>query len=613
MRGSFAGRPPNRHVILSAQLSTLEASGLIRLAQLEPEVEYLFRHTLIQEAAYHSLVKGNRRLLHQAVGESLENLNRTRLDTPELAPVLARHFAEAGDQARAVRYYTLAGQAATKMYATAEAIHNYSSALEIAQGLTTDHQAVIDLFLRRGHALELNAQDAEALTNYEAMQTWSESRAERRGQLAAMIARGTVYVKPTVVQNLARGYDLSQQALALARQIGDRPAEAKALWNLLQYYVAESKVAKALEYGELALDIARAEGLRELTAYVLTDLNKVYFMAEQPKKAKAAGEEARAIWREQGVLNMLADNLASTMFSEIMLGRYQQALALSEEAQRVSRAIGNLWNQSYSLYTVDLVHFEHGDIGRAIAVAEECQRLAEQAGFAEGINQTGFDLTLIYGYMGDLARAFEAARAVQAHSAYLTSAVRMWPLQIEAMRVFLLAREGRPADAQAVLDQSPIAHDPAALKDEFVVTQLYVALALTELALVNGDHEQALSLAEDAIALLRRYAIRLGLPDLLHVKARAQRAAGRVAEAQTTLEAARTEAEDLGSRRTLWPILAELAALAEERGDQPGAGELWWQAAKHIEYIAEHAGSAELSASFFGQAAVRAVLQAKPS
>src|SRR5712691_2614041 len=115
---------------LSAQLSTLEASGLIRLAQLEPEIEYLFRHALIQEAAYHSLVKGNRRMLHQAVGESLENLNPARLDTPALAPVLARHFAEAGDQARALRYYALAGQAAAKTYATAEAIHHFSRALE---------------------------------------------------------------------------------------------------------------------------------------------------------------------------------------------------------------------------------------------------------------------------------------------------------------------------------------------------------------------------------------------------------------------------------------------------------------------------------------------------
>jgi len=593
---------------LSAQLAVLEASGLIRLAQLEPEIEYLFRHALIQEAAYHSLVKGNRRMLHQAVGESLESLNRARLDAPELAPVLARHFAEAGDQARALRYYTLAAQGAAKMYATGEAIHHFSRALEIAQGLNTDPEAVVDLFLQQGHALELNAQDAEALTNYEAMETWSESRGERRGQLAAMTARGTVYVKPTVVQNLARGYDLSQKALELARQIGDRSAEAKALWNLLQYYVAESNVVKALEYGELALDIARAEGLRELTAYVLTDLNKVYFMAEQPMKAKEAGEEARAFWREQGVLNMLADNLASTMFSEIMLGQYQHALALSEEAQQVSRAIGNLWNQSYSLYTVDLVHFEHGDIGRAIEVAGECQRLAEQAGFAEGINQTGFDLILIYAYMGALSRAFEAARDVQAHAAFLTSAVRMWPLQVEAVRVFLLVLDGRPAAAQAALDQSSIANNPAALKDEFVVTQLFVAQALAELALANGDHEQALRLAEDAIALLHRYAIRLFLPDLMHLKARAQRAAGRVAEAQTTLEAARMEAEDLGSRRSLWPILADLGTLAGERGDQPSARELWQQAATIVAYIAEHAGSAELSATFLRQAAVRAVL-----
>ena len=93
---------------LPQELATLESSGLILLATLYPEVEYLFRHALIQEAAYQSLVRANRRMLHQMVGESLESAYPARLDSAELAPVLARHFAEAGDPARALHYYALA-------------------------------------------------------------------------------------------------------------------------------------------------------------------------------------------------------------------------------------------------------------------------------------------------------------------------------------------------------------------------------------------------------------------------------------------------------------------------------------------------------------------------
>src|SRR6185436_8223568 len=80
---------------LHADLSALEASGLVRLSQIEPELEYLFRHVLIQDAAYHSLLKADRRRLHLMVGEALERLYPDRADTQELAPLLGQHFDEA--------------------------------------------------------------------------------------------------------------------------------------------------------------------------------------------------------------------------------------------------------------------------------------------------------------------------------------------------------------------------------------------------------------------------------------------------------------------------------------------------------------------------------------
>jgi predicted ATPase len=52
-----------------SQLGRLETSGLIRLAQVEPDLEYLFRHSLVQEAAYHSLLAADQKRLHLAVGD----------------------------------------------------------------------------------------------------------------------------------------------------------------------------------------------------------------------------------------------------------------------------------------------------------------------------------------------------------------------------------------------------------------------------------------------------------------------------------------------------------------------------------------------------------------
>jgi predicted ATPase len=57
---------------LGRQLQAIEQVGLIRLAQIEPETEYRFRHALVQDAAYDSLLKQDRRMLHHAVGHALE-------------------------------------------------------------------------------------------------------------------------------------------------------------------------------------------------------------------------------------------------------------------------------------------------------------------------------------------------------------------------------------------------------------------------------------------------------------------------------------------------------------------------------------------------------------
>jgi predicted ATPase len=80
---------------LTHQLSQLETSGMIRLAAVEPDLEYLFRHALIQDAAYESLLSSDRKRLHRAVGSAVEQIYADRLD--EQAATLARHFAQAGD------------------------------------------------------------------------------------------------------------------------------------------------------------------------------------------------------------------------------------------------------------------------------------------------------------------------------------------------------------------------------------------------------------------------------------------------------------------------------------------------------------------------------------
>src|SRR5688500_18237766 len=108
------------------QLDALEAKGLIRLATFQPELEYLFRHALVQDTAYGSLLKQERRALHLLVGAALEDLYPDRRG--DLAAVLAMHFEQAGETDRAIRYLAEAARFAYDRFAIVEAYDLYSRA-----------------------------------------------------------------------------------------------------------------------------------------------------------------------------------------------------------------------------------------------------------------------------------------------------------------------------------------------------------------------------------------------------------------------------------------------------------------------------------------------------
>ena len=110
-------------------LGVLESSGLIRLAATHPELEYLFRHVLVQDAAYDSLLKQERRRLHLAVAETLEQLYPDR--RAELSGMLAYHIDAAGEPARALPFLVEAGEHALQRYANEEAERFFDRAAEL--------------------------------------------------------------------------------------------------------------------------------------------------------------------------------------------------------------------------------------------------------------------------------------------------------------------------------------------------------------------------------------------------------------------------------------------------------------------------------------------------
>jgi ABC-type oligopeptide transport system substrate-binding subunit/class 3 adenylate cyclase len=114
---------------VGASLSALMRLDLLREARRWPEPEYRFKHALIQEAAYRTLVVDERRALHRKAATWLEERYAGRED--EVAGLLAHHWLAASDEDKAVAYLTRAGDRARQEYALDEAIASYRELLPI--------------------------------------------------------------------------------------------------------------------------------------------------------------------------------------------------------------------------------------------------------------------------------------------------------------------------------------------------------------------------------------------------------------------------------------------------------------------------------------------------
>jgi ABC-type transport system substrate-binding protein/class 3 adenylate cyclase len=129
---------------LRPALSELQRLDLVVEERRRPAPEYRFRHGLVQEVAYGGLVEARRRDLHRVVGEALEQLHH---DSPEeVYGLLARHYSEADDPARAIEFLLKAGDAARAAYANEEAVELYRRALAFMARAGEEHVARETLF-----------------------------------------------------------------------------------------------------------------------------------------------------------------------------------------------------------------------------------------------------------------------------------------------------------------------------------------------------------------------------------------------------------------------------------------------------------------------------------
>jgi ABC-type oligopeptide transport system substrate-binding subunit/class 3 adenylate cyclase len=140
-------------------LSQLQRADLVREKSRRPELEYIFKHSLTQEAAYNSLLIERRKEFHCKVGEALEHLFADR--AAEFYGLLAHHFDAAGDQAKAIDYLIKAGDKSRLEDAHEEAIKFYRRAIELLDQ-SGDRQRTIKTWLKLGLIYQINFEFEQA-------------------------------------------------------------------------------------------------------------------------------------------------------------------------------------------------------------------------------------------------------------------------------------------------------------------------------------------------------------------------------------------------------------------------------------------------------------------
>ena len=206
--------------MLQSGLGQLVADELLYQRGRPPRSRYLFKHALIQDAAYQSLLKRTRQQYHERAAKLLEDRFPEVASTqPEL---VAHHYTQANCPAQAIAYWHKAGMAAASKSANVEAIDQFRRGLELVEALSDTRERA---------ARELDLQMA----------------------LGAALYAAKSYSHPDIGRTYARSWELCQQ-------LEDYSRELTALRGLQLYHNNLLEMEKSQHFAEEAMRVAERLG-----------------------------------------------------------------------------------------------------------------------------------------------------------------------------------------------------------------------------------------------------------------------------------------------------------------------------------------------------------------
>jgi DNA-binding NtrC family response regulator/class 3 adenylate cyclase/tetratricopeptide (TPR) repeat protein len=323
---------------IESYLATLKHLELVHEVRFFPDPEYIFKHAVIQDAAYQSLLRQRRKALHGAIGQAIEDIYADHLE--EYAAILAYQYARSDQPGRALRYALVAGDRAARVYANVEAAAHYEQALEAARALPPSPDA-------------------------------------QRMEIDATIKLATVGITR---QDTQRNRENMVAARALAESLDDRARLAGILYwtGRIEYVLGNTRTA--IEYAERSLKIA--EGLSDdaLTAPPTNLLGRLHWQQGSLKQAITFLEQST----EQMLrLGNTSDAATTAGFAGIALadaGELTRAVVRADQGVRLAQEIQNPFAQAATHYFRGHVRSDRGEWVTAIEDFVEGRGIAEKAG-----------------------------------------------------------------------------------------------------------------------------------------------------------------------------------------------------------------------------------------
>ena len=337
----------------------VEAKLLFQNGEL-PKAKYIFKHALIEDAAYQSLLRSIRQRYHQRIAQVLEEQFRETVETkPEL---LAHHYTKAGLKEQGIPYWHLAGQKAVKSSANVEAIAHLNKGLELLKSLPETPER---------NRLELDLQTA----------------------LGPALIATKGYAAPEVELAYKRSEELCQALCRqeeLYQQIGGKPQLFWVLRGLFAFYLVRAQHQKAFELAHQLMDMAQRYKDPALILEAHFTLWHILFFIEELAAAREHFEQGIALYNKeqhhsQAFLTGQDAGVTSQCFASWVLwlsGFAEQGLDHSHQALALAIELSHPFSLGCALGAIAMFHQYRRDVKAVREQAEAVIALSSEQGFA---------------------------------------------------------------------------------------------------------------------------------------------------------------------------------------------------------------------------------------